>query len=120
MKSTISTLENDFSPEEIQFIQDYIKFVRDQLNYPTKPEILIGSARYPVGRMVLRSGIVPKLLKQIRNYADTRRHPSLKDKAIKIADCFEKTYAICEEIKLKGKTKRKTKRKIYESKDQCS
>lgn len=109
MKSDISTLESEFSKEELKFIKDYLRFVRDQLNNPTKPEIHIGAARYPIGRMVARKGVVPIAIENWSKYRDTRTNLQVRDKIDKSIESLKTIQTILEETKQRGKTIKKRK-----------
>lgn len=109
MRSDISTLESEFSKEELKFIKDYLRFVRDQLNNPTKPEIHIGAARYPIGRMVARKGVVPVAIENWSKYRDTQTHPEVKEKLTRSIESLKTIQSILEETKQRGKTIKKRK-----------
>lgn len=109
MKSDISTLESEFSKEELRFIKDYLRFVRDQLNNPTKPEIHIGAARYPIGRMVARRGVVPIAIDRWSKYRDTKTNEKVRDKLTKSIESLKTIQTIVEELKQRGKTIKKRK-----------
>ena len=109
MKSDISILESEFSKEEMRFIKDYLNFVRDQLNNPTKPEIHIGAARYPIGRMIARRGVIPIAIETWSKYRDTRTVPKIKEKITKSIESLKTIQTIIENLKQRGKTVKKRK-----------
>jgi len=109
MKSDISTLESEFSKEEMRFIKDYLKFVKEQLNNPTKPEIHIGTARYPTGRMVVKRGVLPMAIERWSKHRDTRTTEQVKDKLTKSIESLKNIQTIVEELKQRGKTIKKRK-----------
>lgn len=109
MKSDISTLESEFSKEEMRFIKDYLKFVKEQLNNPTKPEIHIGAARYPIGRMVVKRGILSIAIENWSKYRDTKTNEKVRDKLTKSIESLKTIQTIVEELKQRGKTIKKRK-----------
>lgn len=108
MRSDINTL--NLSKEEKEFIIDYFKYVRTKINYPTHPEILIGSARYPIGRLILRNRLTEKFIK-IRNKSFEDKDSPVFDSFKKSIKHLEQVLQIFNEVKEKGKTVKKYKRK---------
>lgn len=115
MRLDINTLEPEFTPEEWKIIKDYLKFVKGKLKYPDKPEIVIGGARYPFGRMVIRKGLLQPFKRKVEVTLEQR--PEKKDKLNPLLESLSNIQTILEDLKLKGKSKDSTKRKKYESKD---
>lgn len=109
MRSDISILESEFTKEEMRFIKDYLIFVRDQLNNPTKPEIHIGAARYPLGRMVARRGVIPLAIESWSKHRDSRELPEVKERLTKSIESLKTIQTIVENLKQRGKTIKKRK-----------
>lgn len=111
MKSDISTIESEFTKEQIKFIRKYLKFVRDQLNNPTKPEIHIGAARYPIGRFVIKKSIIDAAVRNLEKYRDKISLDSLKVRAESQIKSLTQVKEIIDSLKEKGKTIKKYNRK---------
>lgn len=112
MKSNINTLEHEFSSEELKLIKDYLKYVKEELKHPTKPEVIVGAARYPLGRFKVKSGLLPYFRKKIE--LKLQEKPERQDKLEPIDKALSNIQTIVENLKVKGKTVKATKRKIYE------
>jgi len=115
MRLDINTLEPEYTPEEWKILKDYLKFVKRKLKYPDKPEIVIGGARYPLGRMTIRKGLIKDFKKKVEVTLEYR--PEKKEQLEPLIESLSNIQTIVEDLKLKGKTKDSTKRKKYESKD---
>lgn len=109
MRSDINTLESEFSKEEMRFIKDYLRFVKDQLLNPVKPEIHIGAARYPIGRLVIKRSIIKDALRNFERFKDTRINENIKNKVSKQIESLKNVQTIVENLKQRGKTIKKRK-----------
>lgn len=108
MRSDIGTLK--LSDEEKKFIEDYFKYIRLKMNYPTHPEISIGSARYPLGRFVLRQGLTKKFIEVRKNYLSKQGKTRYTEMLSKFVENLEEVYKKVEQIRTKGKTVNSYKR----------
>ncbi len=117
MKSDINTLGHNFNKEELQFIEDYFRYVREKMYHPTHPEIHIGAARYPLGRLVLRSKVAEKYIQNQKKYFDKRgdweepRFDSMRE----TVKCLNSVIDIYKDVRTKGKTVKATRRKKNET-----
>ena len=112
MRSDIDTLKLD--KKEVEFIEDYFKYIRQKINYPTHPEIVVGMVRYPVGRFRLRRELAKKFLRIRRGYIAKKRDKPLSTNLLNFynnyLDNLEKVITIAEEIKTTGKIVNSEKR----------
>lgn len=111
MRSDISTIESEFTKEQIKFIRKYLKFVRDQLNNPTKPEIHIGAARYPIGRFVIKKSIIDTAIKNMEKYKENPHSPEALIKMDSRIKSLQQVKEITDSLKQRGKTIKKHNRK---------
>lgn len=111
MRSSTDIFESEFSEEEWELIKDYFKYVKNEMNVPSKPEIVIGTARYPLGRFIIRKGLVQPFKEKLQINADRLVNPEKKLQVLKSIDALNHIQTIIEELKLKGKTVKSTKRK---------
>lgn len=111
MRSDINIFESEFSKEEMRFIKKYLRFVRDHLNNPTKPEIHIGAARYPIGRLVIKKAIIEDVIKKMKRFRDTRTNPRIADKINSQIVSLQQVKEITDSLKQRGKTIKKHNRK---------
>ncbi len=112
MRSDIDTLKSfDCTKEEREFILNYFRYVRKKMNYPTHPEINIGDVRYPLGRFILRTGVVPEYVLLRERFAETRTNLEIKQRILNHLDEVKKVHELTKSIRQRGKTIKKEKRK---------
>jgi len=109
MRLDINTLESEFSTEEWRMIKDYLKWVKKEMKYPQKPEIHIGGARYPIGRFIIRRGLIAPFRVKIENKIN--KQPILEPQLKPIDQALSTVQTIVEELKVRGKSVKSTKRK---------
>lgn len=98
MRSDISTL--GFNKEERQFIEDYFRYVREKMTYPTHPEIHIGAARYPLGRFKVRRGLIRPFVDCRRKWLESKE----SEKMTNMIEAVDKLVPIIDDLKKNGKT----------------
>lgn len=112
MKSDINTLEPEFSKEEWRMIKDYLKHCKKELKYPTKPEISIGGARYPLGRFTIRKGLIQPSIQRLDKAMEMKPQRAIKFNPVK--ECLLIIQTIIKDLRIKGKSVKSVKRKKYE------
>lgn len=109
MKLSIDTLKSDYTEEEWKIIDDYMEWVKKELLFPSKPEISIGTARYPLGRFRIKRGVILKF--KLRLEKEKRKRPKLTDYYQRMIDALSNIELIIKDVKQKGKSVKSTKRK---------
>lgn len=107
MRSDINTLE--LNKEEKKFIEDYFKYVREKMTFPTHPEISIGAARYPLGRFLIKGWLIRPFVDCRKIYLKDKEAKSF-DKMKKMIETVDKLVPIIDDLKKKGKTVKSQKR----------
>lgn len=110
MRLDINTLETEFSPEEWKMIKDYLKWVKQELTYPTKPEIAVGGARYPIGRFTIRRGIIQAFKKKLEVIVDNSNETKT-ERYNSMIEALSNIQTILLKVNEKGKTVNSIKRK---------
>lgn len=108
MRLSINTLEPEFSKEEWKLIKDYLKWVKNEMKHPQKPEIVIGGARYPLGRFTIRRGLIKPFRQKMEKVME---NPIKVEKLKPIDEALSKVQTIVDELKQNGKTVNAPKRK---------
>lgn len=113
MRSSTDIFESEFTKEEWKLINDYFKYLKNELNFPSKPEITIGTARYPLGRFTIRKGLVEPFKKTLTTYRNKLDNPLKKEQVQQSIDALNHIQTITNELKQNGKTVKSDKRKNH-------
>jgi len=98
MRSNIDTL--GLTKQEKDFIEDYFRYVREKMTYPTHPEIHIGAARYPLGRFKVRRGLINQFIDCRKVWLQSKE----SEKMTRMVDSVESLLPIIDDLKKNGKT----------------
>lgn len=110
MRSSTDIFESEFTKEEWKLIKDYFKYVKKELDTPSKPEIIVGSARYPLGRFTIRRGLIQPFKEKLKIFANKLK-PEKQQQVLKSIDALTQLQTIISELKQNGKTVKSEKRK---------